>query len=369
MLAPLIALAAAAASPPAAENIHGVWAGTVGNLPVRACFTRRDDRIFGTYYYLSQMRLIPLEAEEGSSVAFGETEAAAADTPRWLIQSADANALAAQWTNGRRTLPVRLTRARYVEDEDGPCGSWVFHQPRFANARPLESRATLDGVGYTDIALDLDNRFDARVRSFALDGDGEAVRRINSELGEAFAGDPPGWFECLQMSLGYSANEGYFDDSHAPVMITRRWLSVADHWDGYCGGAHPDSSNGWRAFDRDSGQEVDPFSWFNEAAVTRQRFEGTEDVLTTMKPPLRDLILAGWTTEAEECDEVIRSQDYWSIGLGRAGMLFSPDLPHVIQACGEEFTVPYARLRPFLTEEGAANIRALEAELAERPAG
>jgi len=368
MFAPLIALAAAA-SPATADHVHGVWAGSVGNLSVRACFTRRDDRIFGTYYYLPQMRLIPLEAEEGSSTVFGETEAAAPNTPRWRIQSADSNALAAQWTNGRRTLPVRLTRVQYVEDEEGPCGSWVFHQPRFADSRPVSSRATTDGVAYTSLALDLGNRLEGSVRTFALDGDGEPARRINAELGETLAGDPPGWFECLQRSLGYSPNQGYFDDSREPVMITRRWLSVADHWDGYCGGAHPDSSNGWRAFDLDSGQEVDLYGWFNESAVSRERFEGSEDVLTTMNPPLRDLILTGWTAEAEECDEVIRDQSYWSIGLGRSGMLFSPDLPHVVQACGEQFTVPYARLRPFLTEEGAANLRALEAELAARPAG
>ena len=368
MLMPLIALAAAATPAADAANIPGIWFGTVGTLPVRACFTRRDDETFGAYYYLSQMRLIPLEAEEGSSVAFGETESEAPGTARWRIQSVDAGRLTAQWTSGQRSLPVRLTRVEYTEGEEGPCGSWVFHQPRFAEVRPVRSRAVTDGVAYTSIALDLGNRFEGSVRTFALDGSGETVQRINAELGDGLAGDPPKWFECLQLSLGYRPHEGYFDESLTPTMFTRRWLSVTDHWDGYCGGAHPDSSNAYRTFDLTSGREVDLYGWFSDAAVTRERVEGVEDVLTTVKPALRDLILAGWNAEDAECTDVVRDQDYWTVGLTRGGMVFSPQLPHVVQACGAEFTIPYARLRPFLTDQGAANIRALEAELAGRRA-
>ena len=46
------------------------------------------------------------------------------------------------------------------------------------------------------------------------------------------------------------------------------------------------------------------------------------------------------------------------------GFVFSPDLPHVSQACGDEFTVPFARVRALLTREGAANVDALRAERA-----
>ena len=65
-----------------------------------------------------------------------------------------------------------------------------------------------------------------------------------------------------------------------------------------------------------------------------------------------------------DCEETVRSHEYWNIGLTRDALLFTPDLPHVAQACGEEFTIPFARLRPFLTEEGAANLRALQTEAA-----
>jgi len=34
----------------------------------------------------------------------------------------------------------------------------------------------------------------------------------------------------------------------------------------------------------------------------------------------------------------------------------------VAQACGEDFEIPFARIQPFLTPEGAANLRALQSE-------
>ena len=66
MLAPLAAIAAVLAPADSAE-LAGVWEGTVGSLPVRACFVRRDWGTFGAYYYLSQRRLIPLDGDEGEA--------------------------------------------------------------------------------------------------------------------------------------------------------------------------------------------------------------------------------------------------------------------------------------------------------------
>ena len=363
---PLLILGAAALSP-ASADLPGVWQGSVGNLPVRVCFMDRDWGPFGAYYYLSRQRLIPLEAEEDSVTLFREG-GADPNAPRWRIERVAADRLAARWTGRGRSLPVRLTRVTRMEGDESPCGSIAFHQPRLASVRTREVRATTDGVAYRRIALDVADRFDVSLETFAMEGAGEAVRRINAELVEGLAGNPPQWLECIRNSLGSGPNEGGFTENLVPAMITSRWLSVAHHWDGYCGGAHPDSSNTYRTFDRASGQEVDLFTWFNQRAVTRERLEEVDAVITTVRPALRDVVLAGWTPEDPECGELIRSHEFWSIGLTRRGMALSPDLAHVAQACGEELIVPYGRIRPLLTPEGAANLRALETELAVRPA-
>ena len=75
MVTPLLALAAAAASNP--SELPGVWEGTVGNLPVRACFGARIGDS-GAYYYLSRLRPIPLDEEEGNDAFSGAERQAVA---------------------------------------------------------------------------------------------------------------------------------------------------------------------------------------------------------------------------------------------------------------------------------------------------
>jgi hypothetical protein len=226
----------------------------------------------------------------------------------------------------------------------------------------------VDGIAYTKLTLAPGAHFGIGVETFALDGTGAAVRAINGVLGQSLAGNPPHWFECISGSLESSPYEGESNESLEPAMISRRWLSVAAHMDWSCGGAHPDASNSYRLFDLTSGAEVDLLDWFDARAVKRERFEGSPEVFKTLEPAFRAFILTGWHAEAgaAECDEVIRSQDSWNVGLTRDGFVFTPSLPHVAQACFEEFRVDFERIRPWLTPEAIAAVRALQAE---RPRG
>lgn len=371
MLAPLLTLAAAAAFAPApapGAGLAGIWEGNVGNLPVRACFVRREWGSIGSYYYLSRRGLIALEAEEGPGDAFRENDARDANAPRWAIESADAARLTARWTHRGRMLPVRLSRIAAPDGEENPCGSLAYHQPRLAGVRTVTARASLEGVDYTRITLAHDGQFEANVETFALDGSSAAVERLNAALRESLAGDPPSWFDCIRTSLSHLSMEGSFNQRLAPSMISARWMSVVDQSDDFCGGAHPNHGQTYRTFDLASGGEIDLHDWFNATAVRRERLEGLDEESKTLEPALRAVILAGWTAEAAECGEAVRDTDFWNIGLTREALVFSPSLPHVIQACGEDFTIPFARLRPFLTDEGWANLRALEAEARRPPA-
>lgn len=359
MISPLIALAAATAAPGA---LAGVYEGTIGTLPVRACFSGTERSNYGTYYYLSRLAAIGLSEEDGRDGVFYEGGGAPESQPRWHIESTAGGRLSGQWRSGARTLPLRLTRVAGTEGEESPCSSLAFHQPRLAGVRVVQTRATLDGTAYTKLVLDPRGHFETSVETFALDGDGPAVQRINAALGRSLAGDPPSWLTCAQDSLGQSAFEGSSTEILAPTMISRRWLSVSAHWDGYCGGAHPDSSNTWRLFDLTTGAEIDLNDWLNDAAVERHGTQGTDSDYATVRPALKEAVLAGWRPEDAECEEVIRSAEFWNVGLNRDSFTFSPSLPHVVQACGEDFTLAFGRLAPFLTPEGAANVRALQSE-------
>lgn len=360
--------AAAAAAQAAPVGLSGIWEGTVGNLPVRACFAQREWGPFGAYYYMSQRRLIPLEPVEGAPSAFSEGSTDRGN-PRWQVEAAAGDRLRARWTNGRRTLVVQLRRLTARIGEEGPCGSMAFHQPRLDAVRTVTRRAAVDGRSYTRISLDHGGRFEANVTTFALDGGGEAVRRINAALGRSLSGNPPEWLECVLTPLERSSIEGGIDETIEPVMVSRRWLSVSRQSDSFCGGAHPNSGRYYDTYDLASGAQVDLHDWFGDRAVRRERVEGSEDELKTLTPALREVVLAGWSTDAEECTEVVRDAEYWNIGLRRDAFIFAPSLPHVVQACGDEFAVPFARVRPFLTREGAANVEALRPQAAPAAGG
>lgn len=367
MIGSLIAFAAAAAQPTPPALLAGIWEGTIGTLPVRACFVERDSGAFGAYYYHSRLQLIGLEeAVTGRRDAFRETADSGGSAPVWHIDRGS-DALGGRWTNGGRTLPLRLHRVAQASGEASPCASLAFHRPRLEGVRTVSSRATADGTAYTKLTLDTGGHFGIAVETFALDGGGAAVRRINATLAESLAGDPPRWFECIANSLETMPYEGESEEALAPALISRRWLSVASHAAWSCGGAHPDASNVYRLFDLASGAEVDPLDWFLPTAVRREHFEGSEEDRRTLEPAFRTFLLADWhpAPDAAECTEVIRTQDDWNVGLTRDGFVFTPLLPHVVQACGDEFTVSFERIRPWLTPEGAANIGALQAE---RPA-
>jgi hypothetical protein len=355
--------AAAVAQPAPTAGLAGIWEGTIGTLPVRACFTTQEYGTFGAYYYNAHLQLIALQAQEGAPGAYDES-GDEADAGHWRNVRAAGGNLTATWAHGSRTLPVLLHRVPVTVGEAGACASFAFHQPRLAGIRTVSARATADGSQYTKLTLDTAGHFGIGVETFALDGDSAAVRRINTALGESLAGTPPGWLTCVTDSLAMHGNEGEAEESLTPVMISRRWLSVASSSDWDCGGAHPDTSSSYRLFDLASGAETELLDWFTPAAVKRETFEASNEVSRTLEPAFRTFVLAGWhpAADAADCDEVVRSQEEWSVGLTRDGFVFSPSLPHVVQACSEDFTVDFDRIQPWLTPQARDEVRALRAE-------
>ena len=198
--------------------------------------------------------------------------------------------------------------------------------------------------------------------TFALDGADPVVRRLNATMAEALAGEPPRWFECVSNALEQSGMEGEYSEELTPVMISQRWLSVSDRQGGYCGGAHPDASSSYRLYDMTNGAEADLHDWFSDRGFSRERPEGAGGDIVTLTPALRNEIIGAWRPQQEECGPVIREAEYWTVGLTRDGMTFGPSLPHVVAACEEGWVLGFDRLRPYLTPEALANIRALQAE-------
>lgn len=366
ILALTIAASAPAQQAPAPDP-QGVWQGMIGTLPVHVCFATRPSGRFGAYFYRSKMVPIPLLPEESRPSTYSEGWPDNAKLPRWTLTNVQPRKIEGSWRQGARNLPIRLTRVPMarLDEFDTPCGSTEFQQPRVEGIRIARSRAAKDSLSYTRLVLDHRGRLpEVSVESFDLDGSSKAVKRINSRLRQAFADGEESWLSCIRSAYNSSPFGGDHNESYVPRMVSRRWLSVMHHWDGFCGGAHPSSSSTAVLFDRETGREVDLFGWLNAKAIKRERIEGLSDEVKTLTPAFREHVLSAWKApaEAEECDEVIRSQDHWSVELTHTGLTFTPDLVHAVQACGEDFAMPFARLATYLSPEGQRHVAAMRAE-------
>jgi hypothetical protein len=343
--------ATGAAEPP---NFAGVWDGTIGDLPVRACFNEPDEREgFGTYYYKSHLQPISLRRMEDADRTYGEGYPWEKKIPRWSLDKVTTGEIVGRWSNGQHQLSIHLTRVAglALKEDETPCGSTLFQEPRLQGIHIATKPAVKDGVRYSRLILEYPDHKGVGVETFALVGIAPALRHINLQLRKPFSGNPPDWHDC-EVNAANSNSSGGQSETYEPTMFTRRWLSAKEYVETYCGGAHPDSWAISHTFDLRTGREVDLSNWFNKQ-VGQAGF--------------RRLLFAGWTRgEDAECREVVEQSVRafaLDIEMTRTGMIFTPNgLPHAVAACGDEFFVPFAKLARYLTPEGQKQIAALRTE-------
>ena len=358
-LALAVALPSQAATPP----WHGVWQGTIGRLPVRACLQQRGgDYQNGSYYYLRQLKPIALEHQDDGTwteqAGGGETV-----TGRWSV-ALTGGRLAGQWRGGKATLPIALTRVAAAAGEDDPCGSDAFMAPRVRPIRVLTKPASKGGFAYSVLTYAVGPSFaDVSITSFAFPPTrlGDAAINAALRIDPAKPDGDADYLGCFKGQLASLGIDGDFQFSYEPALVTPELMSVAVSAGGSCGGAHPSMSNKHLAFERMTGKAIDLERWFNDHGLK-------PDVgLRPLTPALKAVVLkhfpSGQDADAD-CREVVADSDYWDLAIDRHGIAFDPSLPHVAQGCGDTAIVPFAELAPFLSPVG----REVAGRLGYRPA-
>lgn len=363
-------LATPAAANVATSDLNGVWDGTVGTLPVRMCFNGDGYRNHGQYYYRSKLKSIPLIGDDKKPGQLTEGWPNEPKVARWTIERVAGSRATGRWSAGGRTLPIAFSRVSFTTDDEfqGPCGSMTFLQPRLEGVRIARSTTNAKGLAVISWELDTKGRFEGiDVSTFQLRTSDGASQRINKRLREPFE-EQYGWKWCLRAAAEHSAFEGSLARSIEPQLVTSRLLSVVSRTESYCGGAHPSMSSVPTLFDRRSGNVVNLYDWFRPDAVVREKVEGYDDTLDGPGPQLLKLVLKHDPRFApdDDCSESLETTEWWKIELTAKGMSFQPELPHVIQACGDEALVPFAALAPFLNTTGKQEVAAFLAEARKR---
>lgn len=354
----------AALAAPDLETLQGVWSGTIGNLPVHACYDAGEYSNQGKYFYLRRLGTIPLRADEKQPGELTEGWAETKGVARWRMTAIAKDRAEGVWTGNGRTLPIRLTRVPFKTSEEfgTACSSLAFVQPIFAATQIVKTPAREHGLAVEKWTLAYPDD-SISVESFQLSGAGPAIAAINGRLREPFDNADEGWRWCLRNAGPFGAD--YHDEVEARL-VTTRWLSVNLFNESFCGGAHPSSSNQPLLFDRRNGSVADLYTWFGDADINREKVEGYSKTIDSLTGKLFEVVLkmhprAG--DKDDDCGEAVETASSWSLELRTEGIAFTPDLPRVIMACGDEVVLPWTRLEPFLSPIGKGEVAALRAEL------
>lgn len=357
----LFLLAALALTAPAqgAPAWHGVWQGTVGKLPVRACLQERSETYSnGSYYYVARLRPIALSHEDDGS--WSEEN----DSGRWTVAASGGGRLTGTWRGGGKSLPIALARVPIAANEEDPCGSTAFIAPRLRPAKIVAAPARYQAFAYTQLLYEVGPGFpEVEIASFSYPPTrpGDAAINAALRLDPAKPESEADYVGCMKMALASGGRDGDFNFAYTPELVTSEYLSVAANNGGFCGGAHPDESQWHVLFDRVSGRKIDLAGWLTARAIVPGGGEGGTSI-RRITPALRALALKHFPFgrgEDADCREAIAGEDYWEIALTRKGIAFTPSLPHVIQACEDAAEVPFADLAPFLSPPGRAGIARL----------
>ena len=369
----LVLLAASLVASPAAaavdlDAMHGVWKGTIGALPIRACYDAAGSTKDGKYYYERFLKTIPLKADDAMPGDLTEGWADTKGVARWTITAISADRAEGAWRGNGKTLPIRLTRLPFTADEDMPnvCSSLAFSQPIIAAGKIVRNPARAQGIAIERWQLVHPDSDGYEIRSFQLPGNDAATAAINRHLRKPFDDADEGWKWCVRFDGSWG---GQYLETIEPTLATNRWLAINKHNESYCGGAHPNNSNVHTLFDRRTGSVVNLMDWMLPAMVHREKVEGFEETLDSLAGALSRYVVAKHPRNApddEECAEVIKTAEWWSLDLRRDGIAFIPELPRVVMACGDELVVSFRDLQPFLNATGKREVAALQAELAKR---
>lgn len=367
-IALLSALPTVAQDKMAAAPGHGIWRGTVGTAPVMMCLDGDGAYKRGSYYYTRRLIPIRLDWDDKRRRWNGVSVQDKVQATFQFDKVAKAR-IDGRWIGGGNSLSVTLNRLPSAEapHDFGLCGSMTYLKPRLGPTRVTQVPAVTNGVKYRKLKLVVPDSFaEVSIESFALLGRSPAVARINRELAKPLsaAGIADGWIDCMRGNLSAHGVDGDYATSIEPTMFGRRYLSVDHHNGGYCGGAHPYSGTDARTFDLSTGLEIDLNDWLTPRAIRRERYAGTSDEAKMVTPAFRAFLLAGWKhPDRAECQEIFEQAEFWDIALTRTGLGFTPSLPHVAQACGEEVVVPWTRLQPYLNPTGQKAVAAIGAEM------
>ncbi|SMB95386.1 hypothetical protein [Deinococcus hopiensis] len=315
----------------------GVYRGTLGGQPVALELRKEDGQLVGAYFYERKGTDLPLTLKHRGDALLAQEEvwggpANGTRVTGCLNLKANGTGLEGQWisSDGKRTLPVHLalldvTRLLLkLPDSPGlrkmrastPLAFLKLNRPWQTVAGGKNVVEPFSGVTYPRIP------------------GGSAA--LNAALQDRHLKHAADALDC-RARLGDLRDEGYTLKAQVTFQGARL-LSVFENVAYFCGGAHPDAFDQGVILDRTTGRSV--------------QVETLWPGLTPAR--LKQAYVGRTVTTDGECRQVLAEMSpEFTAHLTPAGLAVTPNgLPHVVFACAETVTLPFARLRTYADPRG-----------------
>jgi Regulator of chromosome condensation (RCC1) repeat len=329
---------------------YGLWRGTIGKQEVIVLLEPKG--CGPGYYYLKHLWGISLVEKDKRGQIWKEGRDGSAT---WTFESASERTLNGQWTgDGAGSVPIRLERVRASKAEKNACGSLAnaYNEARVAAQKPVLEDAEFDGHRYRSVAV-----LAGAINGVEIPGDRNRVPRLGRMMRDWLHGNIGEYYECQTDPTPHRNAKNPvpdFSKEMTPVFWNERLLVLRETYSSYCGGAHPSGGIGsYVVWDSTEDKPLEPWGWIRGSKGKYGSYVAPAE----LNALIHSIYVKG---RDDECAEVIRSTEYYLVYPGKAGMVFSPSLPHVVRACADDIEVPYAKLRPHLTPKGTAIMKSLQ---------
>lgn len=331
---------------------YGLWRGVIGKRNVVVLLEPKN--CGSSYYYLRHLWGINL-VEKDKRGQLWEEENGGDGPALWKFDGSTGDDLTGQWTDGdgKRTVPIRLKRVAVGKEEKPQCGLFnkEFDAPRITAQKPIVADANFDKHRYRIVSV-----LAGKIKGMEVPEAQNQLPNLNQAMRNWLRANISEYYECQTM-LGSRVDmknpvPDFFKEM-APIFWNKRALVLEETYSAYCGGAHPSGGiASYLVWNLIEDRAVEPWDWIRGSKGKYGGYVAPEN--------LNRLIHAIYANKRDDdCTEAIRSNEYYLVYPGKAGMVFSPSLPHVVQACAEDIIVPYSKLRTYLTHKGAAAMKSL----------
>lgn len=358
------------APPPVLPRIgrYGLWQGVIGTQNVLVLLAPANCE--ARYYYRKHLLAIPLvEKDRRQGKVWREPQGEAGEA-QWTFDSLspDAQVLKGQWSSHdrQRQVPIRLNLLAHMPSTEGDDGKQryncdvhnkAFDAPRIAQARQERTVAETDILfknreavyRYRQVSV-----LGSHIQGFALP-DMSHLPRLKRALDNWEDESVSQFYDCaLGMSGRGDMTSPDFSRELAPQFWNTRLLVLRETYSNYCGGAHPNGGiSGYMSWDLTADRPFDVWKWI----------KGTDQPMHIVSKRLLRILASRYGRRNEvgenSCANALDGETYFYMYPSTAGMVFSPSLPRVIQACAEDIEIPWPKMRPFLTPTGQKAVRDL----------